>query len=71
MVTYYNKRDLVEFGKYILSKKRRDRVIVSYEESLKEAERDETPEALSLEERLQNVYHADIQNWKGECACKV
>ena len=54
MVTYFNKKDLVSFGKYLLSEKRINRITASYKEG----------DSVSLEERLKEVYHADTENWK-------
>ena len=53
MVTYFNKKDLVEFGKYLLSEERKQKF---------EARPSEEGD-LPLEERLSNVYHSDITNW--------
>lgn len=50
MVTYFNKKDLVNFGKYLLSDERR--------QSLK-ATKSEIP----LAERLKNVYHSDVEKF--------
>lgn len=52
MVTYYNKKDLLSFGKYLLSDERTLRI------------QDATPEGIELSDRLKEVYHADIENWK-------
>lgn len=52
MVTYYNKKDLISFGKYLLSEERTNRIVQA------------TPEGLDHSERLKEVYHADIENWK-------
>lgn len=54
MVTYYNKGDLVKFGKYLLSQRRED--------SLKETDI-ENPNSLPYEERKREVYDADLANW--------
>lgn len=56
MVTYFNKKDLVEFGKYLLSEKRTKRIEYSYSNE----------DNISLKERLQNVYHADVENFLEE-----
>ncbi len=55
MVTYYNTKDLVSFGKYLLSEDR--------EKSLKQTN-EELPKSLPYEERKRLVHHADIANWK-------
>lgn len=52
MVTYFNESDLVSFGQYLLSKERKDRF----------AQGDS--HGLSLDERLSQVHHADVANWK-------
>lgn len=49
MITYFNKKDLVEFGNYLLSEERK--------ESFKNISED------LLEERLSKVHHADIENF--------
>lgn len=51
MVTYYNKTDLIKFGNYLLSDERR-KLIENHPEP-----------AFPLEQRLNNVNHADIENW--------
>lgn len=53
MVTYFNKKDLVNFGKYLLSPERKKSVLALHK---KHDDRTE-------EERLQNVYHADVENF--------
>lgn len=45
--------DLVSFGNYLLSDERK-----------KLFENHPEPTSLSLEERLSQVHHADIENWK-------
>jgi hypothetical protein len=50
MVTYFNKKDLVNFGIYLLSDSRKERI-----ESIKRE--------IPIDERLKNVYHADIENF--------
>lgn len=49
MVTYFNKKDLVEFGNYVLSDERKEMFIAVSEEN--------------LDERLSKVHHADIENF--------
>ena len=51
MVTYFNKKDLVSFGNYLLSDERRE--LYKNHPELSE----------HLEERLATVSHADIENW--------
>lgn len=50
MVTYFNRKDLVSFGNYLLSEERKTRF---------EQIESETP----VEERLKQVSHADVENW--------
>lgn len=51
MVTYFNKKDLVAFGNYLLSDKRR--------ESFKSH-----PQPVgTLEDRLKQISHADVENF--------
>lgn len=49
MVTYFNRKDLVEFGKYLLSDERK--------ESFKAISK------VNLKERLSEVHHADVENF--------
>lgn len=49
----YTRRGLVEFGQYLLSQERTKRI--------KDNRAEDDP--ISLEERLKDVYHADIENW--------
>lgn len=50
MVTLFNEYDLISFGGYLLSEQRTNSVLA--------AESDLAPE-----ERLRNVYDADLANW--------
>lgn len=50
MVTYFNRKDLVAFEKYLLSKERKESITYGYSEE-------------DHEERLSNVYHADVENF--------
>lgn len=52
-MTYYNTKDLVKFGEYLLSEKRTNIIKDGYSEN----------DNISLEERLSNVYHADVVNF--------
>lgn len=54
MVTNFNSKDLTSFGKYLLSEKRTNRIKESHKEG----------DSISLEEKLREVYQADMQNWK-------
>lgn len=48
MVLYFNKKDLVNFGKYLLSDERTASLAATESE-------------IPLAERLKNVYHSDIE----------
>jgi hypothetical protein len=50
MVTYFNKKDLIAFGKYLLSEERTKSVLSASSE-------------LTDTERLREVYHADVENF--------
>ncbi len=50
MVTYFNKKDLVNFGKYLLSDERTASLAATESE-------------IPIEERLKNVYHSDVENF--------
>lgn len=52
MVTYYNKKDLVSFGHYLLSQKRVD--LFKTHPGMR---------GHTLSSRLASVNHADIENW--------
>jgi len=51
MVTYFNKKDIISFGKYLLSEERERRVR-------------ENPIPVHYDDRFREVTHADITNWK-------
>lgn len=59
MITYYNRKDLVSFGNYLLSETRRD-LFASHTEFGEKR----------LEERLSYVHDSDIENWKIEATTK-
>jgi len=59
MVTYFNRKDLVSFGSYLLSEKRKSRFVESYKEAIRLGMHN----PLSVEESLKNVNHADVENW--------
>jgi len=54
MITYYTEEDLVKFGQFLLSEERTNRILTNYNEG----------DPVTKEERLREVYHADISNWK-------
>lgn len=53
MVTTFNRKDLGDFGRYLLSQKRTDRILRNYEDG----------DSVFIEERLKEIYHADLENW--------
>jgi len=59
MVTYFNRKDLVSFGSYLLSEKRKAMFQSSFDEAIKNG----VQNPLSVEESLKEVHHADIENW--------
>ncbi len=62
MVTYFNRKDLVSFGSYLLSEKRKSR----FQESFNNALKDGFKNPLPVEEVLKLVQHADIENWMND-----
>jgi len=58
MVTYFNRKDLVNFGKYLLSEERTKRI-------------SDTDSSIPIEERLKEVYHADVENFLQIKAAKL
>jgi len=60
MVTYFNRKDLVSFGSYLLSEKRKSR-IVEHQKELVENGTVKNP--IPEEDLLSRVYHADVENW--------
>lgn len=62
MVTYFNRKDLVSFGSYLLSEKRKASFKASYEEKINSGVID----PILPEESMQYVHHSDIQNWLRE-----
>ena len=54
MITFFTEEDLISFGKYLLSNERL--------ESFKQNPEFTNDEMLA--ERLSEVHHADIENWK-------
>jgi len=61
MVVTFNEADLVSFGIYLLSDKRKKRFQHSYNEQIKQG-----LNPLSVDESLSEVHHADIANWTDE-----
>ena len=66
MVTYFNRKDLVSFGEYLLSERRTRLRTASYERDVKDFEEGKCSAPLPLEDRLQIVWHADVENWLEE-----
>ena len=59
MVTYFNRKDLVSFGSYLLSEERKARFVESYKQSIKNG----MDNPISVEENMSMVHHADVENW--------
>jgi len=59
MVTYYNKKDLVKFGEYLLSDERK----ASFEET-ERLYKEQGQNPLPASESLKFVHDADLANWK-------
>lgn len=57
MVTYYNKGDLISFGRFLVGKERKERFAASQEEH---------GYGRTLDERLSEVHDADFRNWQSE-----
>lgn len=53
MVTYFNKKDLINFGYFLLSEKRTNGIKQNYDKE----------DNILLEARLREVYHADVENF--------
>lgn len=53
MVVYFNKKDLVKFGEYLLSEERTKKFAEIWNEG----------DNITFEERLRTVYHADVENF--------
>ncbi len=53
MVTYFNKKDLVMFGNYLLSEERKEKIKENYSEN----------DNIPIAERLSSVYHSDVENF--------
>lgn len=62
MVTYFNKKDLVSFGSYLLSEKRK----ALFKSSFKEKINSGAVNPLPPEEAMMYVHHSDITNWLNE-----
>lgn len=60
MVLYFNKKDMVEFGEFLLSDERKKQIQKNYNDDVKERKENIVP----VEERLKGVTHCDVENWK-------
>lgn len=59
MVTYFNKKDLVSFGNYLMSDKRKALILNNIERC-----KEENITIGSFKEVFEEVSHSDIMNWK-------
>jgi len=56
MVTYFNKKDLVKFGNYLLSEQRAESYLANTDVFVEDWHD-------KLQERLKTVSHADVENF--------
>lgn len=61
MIIAFTQKDLISFGQYLMSERRRK----SFTRTSIDADMDGR-ELPPTNERLKNVYHADIENWIAE-----
>ena len=61
MVITFNEADLVSFGNYLLSDKRKKRFQNSYDERVRQGMTN-----IPVEDSLSMVHHADVANWIDE-----
>ena len=59
MVTYFNRKDLVSFGSYLMSEKRK----AEFEATRKELVNAGIENPVPTEESIKAVHHADVENW--------
>ncbi len=59
MVTYFNKKDLINFGKYLLSEKRTKSITDNHPND----------DECMIKERLSGVYDSDIANFIDSVKC--
>lgn len=58
MVTYFNRKDLVSFGSYLLSEKRKASFQATFDEATKLGQN-----PVPVDDKINLVHHADIENW--------
>ena len=61
MIIAFTQEDLISFGQYLMSERRRK----SFTRTSIDADMDGR-ELPPTNERLKNVYHADVENWMAE-----
>jgi hypothetical protein len=61
MVTNYNESDLISFGRYLLSDRRKERF-----EAIDKTNEADAFIGVPAEVRLRDVHHADLANWLEE-----
>jgi hypothetical protein len=66
MVTYFNRKDLVSFGSYLMSEKRKARYKELHDELVSKG-----INPLPVEDNLKVVHHADVENWIHELNSKL
>lgn len=59
MVTYFNRKDLVSFGNYLLSEKRKTKVQAAFDEKVSKGSKHPVP----VEDMMKGVTHSDVENW--------
>ena len=59
MVTYFNRKDLVSFGSYLMSEKRKSRLRKSYNEAIIKG----LDNPLPIEDAQKLITHSDIEYW--------
>lgn len=62
MVTYFNRKDLVSFGSYLMSEKRKALKEEAYARDVEQG----VNNPLTVQDRLQDIDRADVENWLEE-----